>query len=131
MKIDRSIVLAKTNGCCAYCGEFLGGKFQIDHIVAQRIFNQSIVNKNHVPIFLSHLTIADVNHIDNLLASCRVCNKWKDTHHLQLFRTEIEAQIKRLNAFSSNFRMAKRYGLVQETPKPIVFYFETLNIYKQ
>jgi hypothetical protein len=122
----RLQVLNKTNGHCAYCGVFLDNIFQIDHIVAQRIFVSSIKNKTHIPLFLSHLTEIDLNHIDNLLPACRVCNKWKDTHHLELFRSEIEAQIERLNRSSSNFRFAKKYGLVKENPKSIIFYFENI-----
>jgi 5-methylcytosine-specific restriction endonuclease McrA len=125
-KVFRQKVYEKTNGRCAYCGDELNGVFQVDHIIAKRIFENSVHNKFKIPSFLQHLTIYDVNHIDNLLASCRVCNKWKDTHHLELFRSELQQQIKRLNDYSTNYRIAKKYGLVQETPNTILFYFETL-----
>lgn len=49
---------------------------------------------------------------------------WKGAFDLDLFRKEVFEQIKRLNAYSSNYRMAKRYNLIEEKPKPVVFYFE-------
>ena len=42
-------------------------------------------------------------------------------------RIEYEKQIKRLNDYSSNYRMAKKYNLISEQPKEIEFYFETYN----
>jgi hypothetical protein len=41
-----------------------------------------------------------------------------------MFRKEIEHQIERLNKYNNNYRMAKDFGLIQETIIPIVFYFE-------
>jgi hypothetical protein len=60
------------------------------------------------------------------MPACRICNKWKGAFDFELFRKEVSEQVKRLNDYSSNYRMAKKYGLIQETEKPIVFYFETL-----
>jgi hypothetical protein len=86
-----------------------------------------VKNRFKVPPFLKHLTEKDVNHIDNLFPSCKTCNSWKTVFDLETFRDELEKQIKRLNSYSANYRMAKRYGLVEETEKPIVFYFETMD----
>jgi 5-methylcytosine-specific restriction endonuclease McrA len=122
----RERVWKKTNGCCAYCGEDLHiKKFQIDHIICEYNWESYITNKVHIPGFLEHLTIEDLHHFDNLFASCRSCNSYKDTHPLEGFRVQIGKQIERLRN-NWNFKFAKRYGLVAETPKPIVFYFETL-----
>lgn len=126
-KIDRVKVHQKFNGHCAYCGESIKHKdMQIDHVIPQSFFLGHLKNKYRVPTFLSHLSELDVNHFDNLFPTCRVCNKWKSAHDLELFRKEIEEQVRRLNDYSSNYRMAKRYGLIQETKKSIKFYFETL-----
>ena len=51
-------------------------------------------------------------------------NKWKNTFTIDQFKKEVSEQIKRLNDYSSNYRMAKKYGLIQEAPKEIVFHFE-------
>lgn len=124
--IQREEVFKKLHGHCAYCGEALKSikQMQVDHIIPQAFFVGYVRSKIYVPQFLEHLTECDVDHIDNLHPACGVCNKWKSTFHLELFRSEIADQIKRLNDYSSNFRLAKRYGIVQETPQPIVFYFE-------
>jgi len=128
----REIVFNKCNEHCAYCGEELEYKnMQVDHIIPQRNFLIDITSESRTPGFLKHLTAKDLNHIDNLNPSCRICNKRKDTFHLELFRKEIASQVERAIKSSSNYRIAKRYGLIKETPKPIVFYFETLKTIKQ
>ena len=130
-KEDRERIYHKCNEKCAYCGEGIDLKdMQIDHIIPQYNFVMHIRNKFRIPEFLSHLTEADLNHYDNLLPTCRICNKWKSAFDLELFRSEVYEQIKRLNDYSSNYRIAKRYGLLSETLKPIVFYFEKINIYQ-
>lgn len=131
-KKQRQVVYDKYEGHCAYCGEEIALKYmQIDHIIPQLNWNVIFKNKVHgaldymIPYFLIHLTIDDLHHIDNLNPACRVCNKWKNSHHLELFRSKLEAQTKRLRLRSANYRMAIRYGLIEEIKvEKIVFYFE-------
>ena len=125
----RILVYDKLEGRCAYCGEEITyNEMQVDHIIPKEFFIWHIKNKFKVPKFLKHLTESDVNHIDNLFPACRVCNKWKAAHCLELFRSELKAQPDRLNERSSNYRIAKRYGMVFEVIDPdIVFYFEKIN----
>jgi len=115
-KINRQLVHEKYDGHCAYCGcdlEF--NDMQVDHLVSR--FHFSIgSNKTY--------TDNDLNDMNNLMPSCKVCNKWKSAHTLEHFRDEISYQLRTLNAYSSNFRMAKKYDLLKETPREIVFYFE-------
>jgi len=106
--IDRKKVLAKTNGKCAYCGCELN-KFQVDHIIPKRNFKGE-----------------GVNDISNLLASCASCNNYKNTHSVEQFRIELGELVRRLNDTNTIYRIAKRYGHIEENVKPIVFYFETL-----
>ena len=125
MKIDRQTIYSKFNGRCAYCGVEIQLKdMQVDHIIPQSFFAQHIYNKFRVPKFLEHLYITDVNHIDNLHPSCRVCNKWKSANDLELFRHELSEQLKRLNLYSANYRIAKKYSQIEEKEQPIIFYFE-------
>lgn len=127
MKIDRYKIHSKYYGKCAYCGvEIQFNEMQVDHIIPKSDFRSYVKNKFRVPKVLEHLTEIDINHIDNLNPSCRVCNKWKSSHDLELFRKEIGSQIKRLNEYSSNYRMAKKYNQLIETQTEIKFYFETL-----
>jgi len=126
-KSDRQKVFDKYDGRCAYCGCELSMKeMQVDHLICQRNFEMHIRNKWNIPERLKHLTINDVNHIDNLMPSCRSCNKFKDTFHLELFRSEISEQPNRFRKYKATFRIAERYGVIQETKRPVVFYFETL-----
>lgn len=127
-EVLRFKIYQKYNGHCAYCGRPVEiTAMQVDHIIPKCNFLWHIKNQFQIPEFLNHLKENDVNHIDNLNPACRVCNKWKSAHHLELFRNEIKEQINRLNKNSSNYRFAKRYGLIKETVKPIIFYFETIN----
>ena len=127
-KKKREKVYAKCNGHCAYCGDPIKYKeMQVDHIIPKIDFFYHVSRKSYVPEFLNHLTLADTNHIDNLFPSCRKCNNFKKTFHLELFRSELEDQLNRAFKYSTNYRFAKKYGQVRETPKPIVFYFEDFN----
>lgn len=127
-KIDRQLVWQKYGGKCAYCGEQITVKdMQVDHIIPQWNFENMVKKQGFIPSFLTNLTVDDLNHIDNLNPSCRVCNKWKSGNPLEVFRNELTSQIKRLNEYSSNYRIAKKYGLIEEKPTQIKFYFETLD----
>jgi 5-methylcytosine-specific restriction endonuclease McrA len=129
MKINRQEVYNKCGGHCAYCGEEITIKeMQVDHIIPVSFFSDHIISNKRVPKFLSHLKGTDVNHIDNLFPSCRVCNKWKSAFDLEFFRSELSEQVRRLNDYSSNYRIAKRYGLINEVNIPIVFYFEKISM---
>jgi 5-methylcytosine-specific restriction endonuclease McrA len=120
MKINRQEVYDKCYGHCGYCGcEITFKEMQVDHIVSQFHFKLKLQEK---------YTNKEMNDISNLLPTCRVCNKWKSSHSVEQFRKEIGEQLRRLNEYNPNFRFAKKYNLVQETPHPIKFYFELLNI---
>lgn len=119
----------KYNACCGYCGEEIKlNAMQVDHIIPQSSFIWHLKNNYKIPFFLLHLKECDVNHIDNLMPACRVCNKWKSSFDLELFRNEISEQVVRLNNYSSNYRMAKRYDLVSECVKTVTFYFERVGV---
>jgi 5-methylcytosine-specific restriction endonuclease McrA len=119
MKINRQEVYDKCGGKCGYCGVDISiNKFQVDHIVS-RFFYENNLNEKYGGY-------TDPNHIDNLMPTCSVCNKWKSSHSLEQFRKEISLQLERLNNYNSNYRFAKKYNLINETPHEILFYFEKL-----
>ncbi|ENI0651901.1 HNH endonuclease [Salmonella enterica] len=63
----KNCVLNKTNGRCAYCGAVLSNdSFTIDHVIP----------KHH----------GGNNAIENLLASCRMCNTTKGTKTIEQWR---------------------------------------------
>ena len=125
-KVDRNIILNKFGGKCAYCGCDLNGKFQIDHVISQEFFKHNIKNNFRIPLFLSHLTEIDCQHIDNLMPACASCNNYKSAFNLEAFRDELGKMRERINKYSTHYKISKRFGLIQEIEKPIVFYFETL-----
>lgn len=126
-KQTRQDVYNKFNGHCAYCGVPIAIKdMQVDHVIPKSFYLAHVKNRFRVPKFLSHLTESDVNHIDNLMPTCRVCNKWKSAHDLELFRSELQEQVNRLHKTSANYRMALKYNQIKEQQTPIKFYFETL-----
>lgn len=109
----RELVHAKCDGKCAYCGAVLKKGWHVDHAIPVAFWHR----------FASGLPYK-VDDIENLLPSCPSCNNYKRGETLEVFRDELGRQLERLNRYSCNYRFAKRYGQVQETPTSIVFYFE-------
>lgn len=126
----RTQIHGKFGGKCAYCGEEIELKaMQVDHVIPQSDLEYNYQAGqfkyiDQIPEFLRHLGPHDLNHSDNLFPACRVCNNWKLWHSLRKFRSEIEAQLVRMQRDVAPYRMAKRYGLIKETPKPVVFWYE-------
>lgn len=126
-KVDRQKVHQKFNGHCSYCGTEIAIKdMQVDHVISQRNYVWHLKNNHKIPPFLTHLTLSDLNHLDNLMPACRSCNGFKTSFDLETFRSEIEEQIKRLRTAKPTFRLAERFGLIECKPKPVVFYFESV-----
>ncbi len=130
-KNTRQTVHDKCDGRCAYCGERLGKRWTVDHVISQRNFLHSIKNKWRIPPFLSHLTEFDVNHIDNLLPTCQSCNNYKSAEDIETFRSEIGKLVDRLRNYSTQYKISLRYGQVREARQPIKFYFEKIKLYER
>lgn len=95
----------KYNGHCAYCGCDLEYKeMQVDHMESLYWHGGS-------------------DNISNYMPACRMCNFYKSTMTLDKFREQLQTITDRLeNEFI--YRLAKKYGMVMESKKPIQFYFE-------
>lgn len=131
MAIDREKMFQKYDGHCWYCWcEITMKSMQLDHIIPQRNYKSTILNKYKIPDFLLGLWLDDMNSKDNLMPSCRSCNQYKDTYPLEEFRYQLEQQLTRLNK-NCNFKLAKRYWLLQELPQKILFYFEKKTTYME
>lgn len=101
----RKQVYEKYNRHCAYCGCELKYKdMEVDHVI---------------PVYGKD----GGNGIDNLLPSCRMCNFYKSTFTLDEFRKNLETLHERLRK-PFIYRLALKYGLVEENRKKIKFYFE-------
>jgi 5-methylcytosine-specific restriction endonuclease McrA len=112
-KADRQIVHDKYGGRCAYCGDPLVKGWHVDHIQALDRFAKTPNTER--------------NCIENYNPACASCNINKHSGSLEDFRQRIAGFMKHLNEVSTQYKIAKRYGLVQETVKPVVFYSETFN----
>ena len=113
MKITPAIrmgVYKKYNGHCAYCSCVITHKrMQIDHFWPQR---------------LAHLQPdLDNDRFENLIPACRECNHHKHGMRPEVWRDELMKQVSRIK--STQFDRALRFGQIQITETPIVFYYET------
>ena len=118
----KSRLYDKTNGRCAYCGCGLcSDNFQIDHVIPKRRGSSYAYHTNHNKQ-------RGTDDESNLMASCASCNASKSDLDLEDFRDRVLDRVKRLNQYSTEYNIAKRFGLVEEIKKPIVFYFEKINL---
>lgn len=114
----RQQVHEKCNGRCGYCGTHIELKqMQVDHIQAKwHTVSEEDAKRDGI--------IKGSDDFENLMPSCRRCNKWKATFTIEQFRNEIQLQTQRLIRDSAGFRIAKDFGIIQTESKPVIFYFE-------
>lgn len=113
---ERQIVYNKFKGHCAYCGELLTSGWHIDHIKPVQRYKRL---GNSVVMYRS-----ERDTLENKFPSCASCNINKHGMSIEQFRFQIERFIHSLNTNITQYKIAKRYGLVIETKIPVVFYFE-------
>jgi 5-methylcytosine-specific restriction endonuclease McrA len=149
-KKDRQIIFDKFNGHCAYCGCELEKGWHVDELlpvrrrykyveahwkhkvtgeicysyggVRRNIDDWIRVKSKQIPDGCEH---PENLNIDNQMPACARCNINKHSMSLEEFRSMIEGFMNHLNNLNTQYKMAKKYGLVKEDIKPIVFYFET------
>ncbi len=108
----RKIVLEKFDSKCSYCGlELTLRTLQIDHIKPKR---------RHIKGYYGKCEIENFN------PSCGSCNSSKGSLDLEIWRNELSLKKERIIRDSSTFRSLQRFGLVEFTNKPVVFYFEKI-----
>lgn len=114
-KIERLKVFDKYRGKCAYCGCELQKGWHVDHIEPiVRNWNEGTCEKPE-------------NHkLQNFNPSCASCNIQKSSLTMEQFRAQIKQFINSLNQYSTQYKFAKRYGLICETEIEVKFYFEKL-----
>ncbi len=105
-KKDREAIAKKTNDKCGYCGIDLPKRWHVDHVKA---FYRG----------------GDCSE-ENFMASCPQCNMYKGPFSVEQFRSLLRTQVDKARDYSVNFRFAEKYGQVEITNKPIVFYFEEI-----
>jgi 5-methylcytosine-specific restriction endonuclease McrA len=118
MKIDRKIVWKRFGGNCAYCGKQITlREMQIDHLVpVRRGDSDADLAKRGVS--------RGTDDYSNLMPACRSCNFRKGQMSLEKFREALIKQCEGVIKRSFQVRQSMDYGLIQHTPRTIVFYFE-------
>ena len=126
-KVDnetRLKIYNKYNGYCAYCGVKLSyNKMQVDHFLPVRKAHYLETEQMKDAMEVDN-SLEDMNQLSNLMPSCARCNRWKSTLQIEQFRNAIKNLIVGLNRDSSQYRMAKDYGLILESGTNVTFYYE-------
>lgn len=120
---ERLVVFNKTGGMCAYCGCQLSLDsfgFHIDHIKPKRRYDGEFHTFKHLE--------KGTDDVDNLLPCCQSCNSTKSDLTIDEFRQKVQGRIDVLNRNSSEYRTAKRFGLINENQTRVVFYFEKIQL---
>jgi 5-methylcytosine-specific restriction endonuclease McrA len=124
-KSDRQAIFNKYNGRCAYCGCELTKGWHADHI--EPILRDSRWNRNKGRFEQTGTCERPENeNMDNYNPACPSCNIQKNSFTVEQFRENIKQFVSSLNQYSTQYKFAKRYGLIRETNIEVKFYFETL-----
>lgn len=115
MNKRRRAIYDKSGGLCWYCGITLPEKgWHADHFFP-------VVRDPYT----KEIGIPEYNTDANLVPSCASCNNMKHSYEIEFFRKSIENFIASLNKYSTQYKIAKRYDLIEEKPKPVIFWYET------
>jgi hypothetical protein len=66
----------------------------------------------------------ELDTIDNLVPSCAQCNNFKHSSSIEGYRWLVNEQFENVPKNSTGMRQLMRFGLVDISPKPVVFWFE-------
>jgi hypothetical protein len=147
-KADRQRIFDKYDGRCAYCGCGLEKSWHVDEIEPCRRkyefepghwsdgyvsgMTEQQMSDKRITWVPARDVFAGYEHperlcIANQMPTCPSCNINKHSMSLEEFRSAIVGFMKHLNEHNTQYKIAKRYGLVREFVEPVVFYFETIN----
>ena len=124
-KKDRELIFQKYGGKCAYCGCELQKGWHADHLkpigrVKKRYYDREL-DKKITKIITEN---PENDCFENMMPSCPTCNNYKNNYTIEMFRQGIKDTVESLNKYTQNYKFAKKFGLIQETDKPVIFYFE-------
>ncbi len=119
-KAQREQLKNKFGGHCAYCGCDLSDKWHADHIEAvDRVMVECEKRgiKTSGEMHKPHLDT-----IENMNPACIPCNLNKSSMSLEGWRGVLTGYRNALIRDSHTFRHSLRFGLVEFTDKPVVFF---------
>lgn len=121
--MKRKAIWDKTGGKCWYCGCDLPEKgWHADHI--EPIYRTLKYDKSRGLYTTNECERPERDSEQNKVPCCASCNIQKGTLSVEGFRRKIAGFIKSLNLYHTQYAVAKRYGLIVETEKPVIFWFE-------
>lgn len=112
----RQAIFDKSGGKCWYCGcDLTGTRWQADH---------------YYPVIRvdGKMLYPELDTIDNLVPSCAPCNNFKHSFSPEGYRSIVRDQFENTLKYSTGLRQLNRFGLVDISSKPVVFWFEKQNI---
>lgn len=117
----RELIWNKYEKHCAYCGKTIEYKdMQVDHVFPQARKHWLESEKMRI---IENIKDSDINHIDNLMPSCRMCNHYKRAMSLEFYREQLKTLHERLIKPYIN-RVGIDYKVIQIKPFDGIFYFE-------
>ena len=122
-KKDREIIFNKYGGKCSYCGDPLQKGWHVDELLPVKRNHKYDKDKQKF-VWDGTYEHPERLNINNQMPSCPSCNINKHSGSIEEFRSLITGFMKHLNEINTQYKIAKRYGLVKEEINPIVFYFE-------
>lgn len=113
-KKQRIEVWSKSGGLCWYCGCQLPEKgWHADHV--EPVVRSLTDGSYQYP---------ERNKITNIVPACAPCNRMKSSLNIENFRSVVANFVYSLNNYSTQYKFAKKYGLVKESGINVVFWFE-------
>lgn len=133
MKNNRELIYKKFGGKCAYCGDKLKKGWHVDELLPVKrgwkykkdYMGNIMTDALGMNIKETYMEYPERFVYENQMPSCPSCNINKHSMSLEDFRSLIAGFIKSLNRDSTQYKVAKRYGLIEETDIDVTFYFET------
>ncbi|MOA44368.1 hypothetical protein D3C78_1666370 [compost metagenome] len=114
MNPKRKAIWDKSGGKCWYCGCYLPLKgWHADHV-------EPIIRNWWENTSLHH----DRDVEENKVPCCASCNIQKGSLSVEGFRRKIAQYVNSLNSYSNQYKMAIKFGLVQESGIDVKFWFE-------
>ncbi|MBT2601400.1 MULTISPECIES: HNH endonuclease signature motif containing protein [unclassified Oceanobacillus] len=114
MNKKRQAIWDKSGGKCWYCGCTLPEKgWHADHFEP--------IQRNWRDGTCQH---PERDTEENKVPACASCNINKHSMSLESWRKIIQGYVNSLNRDSTQYKLAKRYGLIEEKPIEVKFWFE-------
>lgn len=116
-KKTRLALYEKYNHRCGYCGcEIAYKDMQVDHLKPVYVHGE----------YLGDMDSEQLNDISNFIPACRQCNLYKSTFELEEFREQLKTTMMENLRKDFRYRLAVKYGLIEEKEHQIVFCFEEM-----